>query len=60
MEPCCVRNVQVRAPRMNSSWECNAESSRLTVGQHLSKKYLGKSADLTLARLEHIAGTLHA
>jgi LuxR family maltose regulon positive regulatory protein len=32
----------------------------LTTGQQLTKKYLGKSADLSLARLEHFAGVLHA
>ena len=32
----------------------------LTTGEHLTKKYLGKSADLTLARLEQIAGLLSA
>ena len=32
----------------------------LSIGEHLTKKYLGKAADLTLARLEHIAGTLSA
>ena len=32
----------------------------LTTGAHLTKKYLGKTADLSLARLEHIAGILHA
>jgi LuxR family maltose regulon positive regulatory protein len=32
----------------------------LATGEQLTKRYLGKSADLTLARLEHIAGTLHA
>ena len=35
-------------------------SAYLTTGEHLTKKYLGKSADLTLARLEHIAGILPA
>ena len=30
----------------------------LTADEHLTKKYLGKTADLTLARLEHIAGVL--
>ena len=30
----------------------------LAMGEQLSKKYLGKTADLTLARLEHIAGLL--
>lgn len=29
-------------------------------GGHLTKTYLGKTADLTLARLEQIAGALHA
>ena len=33
-------------------------SAYLTAGEHLSKKYLGKTADLTLARLEQIAGVL--
>ena len=28
----------------------------LTTGTQLTKKYVGKSADITLARLEHIAG----
>jgi LuxR family transcriptional regulator, maltose regulon positive regulatory protein len=32
----------------------------LRIGQKLSKKYLGKTADLTLARLEEVAGVLHA
>jgi LuxR family maltose regulon positive regulatory protein len=32
----------------------------LAAGEQLTKKYLGKSADLSLARLEHIAGILHA
>ena len=32
----------------------------LATGEHLTKKYLGKTADLTLARLEHIAGILSA
>jgi LuxR family maltose regulon positive regulatory protein len=32
----------------------------LATGEQLTKRYLGKSTDLTLARLEHIAGTLHA
>jgi LuxR family maltose regulon positive regulatory protein len=32
---------------------------RKTQGK-LAKKYLGKTADLTLARLEHVAGVLHA
>src|SRR5215471_7354067 len=35
-------------------------SAYLTTGTQLSKKYLGKTADLTLARLEHIAGLLRA
>ena len=35
-------------------------SAYLAMGEHLTKKYLGKTADLTLARLEHIAGTLRA
>ena len=38
----------------------NYWSTYLATGEQLAKKYLGKSADLTLARLEHIAGTLHA
>ncbi len=33
-------------------------SAYLATGEHLTKKYLGKTADLTLARLEHIAGIL--
>ena len=32
----------------------------LATGEQLTKKYLGKTADLTLARLEHIAGVLYA
>src|SRR5215469_2023171 len=32
----------------------------LAIGEHLTKKYLGKSIDLSLARLEHIAGMLRA
>ncbi len=32
----------------------------LTTGTQLTKKYLGKTADLTLARLEHIADLLRA
>jgi LuxR family maltose regulon positive regulatory protein len=32
----------------------------LAEGEHLTKKYLGKSADLSLARLEHIAEMLRA
>ncbi|HEX6551193.1 MAG TPA: hypothetical protein VF026_00405, partial [Ktedonobacteraceae bacterium] len=32
----------------------------LTTGEHLSKKYLGKTAHLTLARLEYIADMLGA
>jgi ATP/maltotriose-dependent transcriptional regulator MalT len=32
----------------------------LAAGEQLTKKYLGKSADLTLARLEHVAGILRA
>jgi LuxR family maltose regulon positive regulatory protein len=32
----------------------------LATGEHLTKKYLGKTADVTLARLEHIAGELSA
>src|SRR5215831_4795953 len=35
-------------------------SAYLAIGQHLTKKYLGRSADLSLARLEHIAETLRA
>ncbi len=35
-------------------------SAYLATGEQLTKKYLGKSADLTLARLEHIAGMLRA
>jgi ATP/maltotriose-dependent transcriptional regulator MalT len=35
-------------------------SAYLATGEQLTKKYLGKSADLTLARLEHIAGLLRA
>jgi LuxR family transcriptional regulator, maltose regulon positive regulatory protein len=31
----------------------------LATGEQLTKKYLGKSADLSLARLEHIAEILH-
>jgi LuxR family transcriptional regulator, maltose regulon positive regulatory protein len=34
-------------------------SAYLATGRHLTKKYLGKTATLTLARLEHIAGMLH-
>ncbi len=33
-------------------------SAYLATGEHLTKKYLGKTADLTLTRLEHIAGIL--
>jgi LuxR family transcriptional regulator, maltose regulon positive regulatory protein len=33
-------------------------SAYLATDEHLTKKYLGKTADLTLARLEHIAGML--
>ncbi len=33
-------------------------SAYLATGEHLTKKYLGKTTDLTLARLELIAGTL--
>jgi len=33
-------------------------SAYLTTGEQLAKKYLGKTADLSLARLEHIAGML--
>lgn len=32
----------------------------LRTGHKLSKRYLGKTADLTLARLEQVAGILHA
>jgi LuxR family maltose regulon positive regulatory protein len=32
----------------------------LRTGQKLAKKYLGKSADLTLARLEEVAGVMYA
>src|SRR5215467_15508127 len=32
----------------------------LRTGQKLTKKYLGKTADLTLARLEEVAGVLQA
>jgi LuxR family maltose regulon positive regulatory protein len=35
-------------------------SAYLATGEHIAKKYLGKSTDLTLARLEHIAGILSA
>ena len=35
-------------------------SAYLTADERLTKKYLGKTADLTLARLEHIAGILSA
>ena len=35
-------------------------SAYLTTDEQLTKKYLGKTADLTLARLEHIAGMLSA
>src|SRR6266487_1762901 len=35
-------------------------SASLTAGEQLTKKYLGKTTDLTLARLEHIAGMLSA
>src|SRR6266704_1023389 len=35
-------------------------SAYLTAGEQLTKKYLGKTTDLTLARLEHIAGMLSA
>ena len=35
-------------------------SAYLATGTQLTKKYLGKSADLTLTRLEHIAGVLSA
>jgi ATP/maltotriose-dependent transcriptional regulator MalT len=31
-----------------------------TIGEQLTKKYLGKTPDLSLARLEHIAAMLHA
>ena len=32
----------------------------LTMGEHLTKKYVGKTADLSLVRLEHIAEVLDA
>jgi LuxR family maltose regulon positive regulatory protein len=35
-------------------------SAYLATGERLTKKYLGKSSDLTLARLEHIASMLYA
>jgi LuxR family maltose regulon positive regulatory protein len=35
-------------------------SAYLATGEQLIKKYLGKNVDLTLTRLEHIAGILHA
>src|SRR5215472_8743960 len=35
-------------------------SAYLATGEHLTKKYLGKSTDLSLTRLEHIAGMLRA
>src|SRR5215471_11861588 len=35
-------------------------SAYLATGEQLTKKYLGKTADLSLARLEHIAGMLRA
>ena len=35
-------------------------SAYLATGEHLTKKYLGKTTDLSLARLEHIAGMLSA
>src|SRR6266571_9027519 len=35
-------------------------SAYLAAGEQLIKKYLGKTADLTLARLEHMAGLLSA
>src|SRR5215471_14997147 len=35
-------------------------SAYLATGEQLTKKYLGKTADLNLARLEHIAGMLRA
>ena len=35
-------------------------SAYLAISEHLTKKYLGKTAELTLARLEYIAGTLRA
>jgi LuxR family maltose regulon positive regulatory protein len=35
-------------------------SAYLATSDRLTKKYLGKSADLSLARLEHIAGALRA
>src|SRR6266568_6650793 len=33
-------------------------SAYLAMGEQLTKKYLGKTVDVTLARLEHIAGLL--
>jgi LuxR family maltose regulon positive regulatory protein len=41
--------------RVNRYWY-----AYLTTGGQLSKRYLGKASDLTLARLEKIAGMLHA
>src|SRR5215831_13549614 len=35
-------------------------SAYLATGERLTKKYLGKSTDLTQARLEYIAGLLRA
>ena len=35
-------------------------SAYLARGEQLTKRYLGKTADLSLARLEHIAGILDA
>src|SRR5262252_5898761 len=35
-------------------------SAYLATSQHLSKKYLGKTSNLTLARLEQVAGVLAA
>ncbi|HEX6551571.1 MAG TPA: LuxR C-terminal-related transcriptional regulator [Ktedonobacteraceae bacterium] len=35
-------------------------SAYLATGEHLTKKYLGKTANLTLARLEQVAGVLEA
>ena len=35
-------------------------SAYLTTGEHLTKRYLGKTSDLSLARLERMAGILRA
>src|SRR5215471_18155916 len=35
-------------------------SAYLATGEQLTKRYLGKSGNLSLARLEHIAGILRA